>query len=308
MAALPSLGYIRKPHALMREEPVEASKVVSDAIYSEEVAISQEKEGWLLIETRVDGYKGWVRKKAVFPAVQDFFQGRVAKIDRILANIYAIQDTENGPILSLPFESRLQIREEVGGSQGRWIRVGLVDGREAFVQRGDVRIDQKPLSIKEMVEFSTRFSDLPYTWGGRSTFGLDCSGFTQMLYRQMGVKLPRDSKDQFAWEGFSPVEMEELIPGDLIFFGLAKDKILHVGMYLGGNKFIHSTVKGQKPYVQTSSLKDPDWDGSGRLAFCAARRLKPPEVASKNKARSIVVGAFFSLAAIVACRILKKSA
>ena len=95
-----------------------------------------------------------------------------------------------------------------------------------------------------------------------------------MLYRQMGIYLPRDSKDQIHWEGFTAIPIDQLLPGDLIFFGLAQDKIRHVGLYLGNNKFIHATVAENAPYIRVSLLSDPEWNGSGRFVYRAARTLK----------------------------------
>jgi Cell wall-associated hydrolases (invasion-associated proteins) len=69
------------------------------------------------------------------------------------------------------------------------------------------------------MELSKRFLELPYTWGGRSSFGYDCSGFVQMLYRQMGIFIPRDAIDQMHWEKFTPIPIEEAQLGDLYFLG-----------------------------------------------------------------------------------------
>ena len=122
-----------------------------------------------------------------------------------------------------------------------------------------------------MCSLSLNFLNLPYTWGGRSSFGYDCSGFVQMLYRQMGLYIPRDTKDQISWEKFKSIPIEDLSTGDLIFFGIDKDKIRHVGLYLGDQKFIHSTVAENAPYIHISSLRDADWNGPGRFAYRAAR-------------------------------------
>ena len=311
MASRATFAYIQTPHVLMREKPEEGSKVVSDAYFSEEVTVflHNQTNDWIEIQTEIDGYKGWIERRANAVALhkEDFFADScVVRVDRTKAYIYGERDTEFGGA-PLPFESRLKALEEPAAQQ-RWIKVGLVDGREAFIQKGDIKPSSVKLSLQEMVEFSKKFLDIPYVWGGRSSFGFDCSGFTQMLYRQMGVFLPRDSKDQFAWSGFAPVEIEEMISGDLIFFGLAEDKIRHVGMFLGGSQFIHSTVKESKPWVHISNLKDEDWSGAGTLTFRAARRLKPKlEKRSLNLFKPTVYGGILGLALGVALGILKGS-
>ena len=117
--------------------------------------------------------------------------------------------------------------------------------------------------------FRSRFLGLPYTWGGTSSFGYDCSGFTQMLCRRLGARIPRDADVQAAWPGVVPVKREDLAPGDLLFFGSAADHITHTGMYIGDGKFINATT-WVHPVVQICDLGDPHW----AHLLVACRRLK----------------------------------
>src|SRR4051812_37093679 len=110
--------------------------------------------------------------------------------------------------------------------------------REAWVQRGDIAVDPKDISRDEMLSYVGRFSGIPYLWGGASAYGYDCSGFTQMLFRQTGVTMPRDAQPQAEWPGVKPIAVEELAPGDLLFFGPSDRKITHTGLYLGNDEFI----------------------------------------------------------------------
>lgn len=280
-ATLSLFYYVNVPVETMREKPSSTSEIVSQTFFSEAITVfkegdSKEEAGWAEIETAADHYRGWVKKSSLcaraeaFPAPNQI----VVKVDRLTAHVYAVEDTVYGPLLTLPFDSRLQCVEPIQGSNSRWIKVKLLDGSLAYIQRGDVKEEGQLLSMEEMCALSLRFLGLPYTWGGRSSFGYDCSGFVQMLYRQMGVYLPRDAKDQMRWEGFKPVSLDSLLPGDLIFWGLAEDKICHVGLYLKDGKFIHATVAENAPYVHVSQLNDPTWNGSERFAYRAARRLK----------------------------------
>ena len=109
---------------------------------------------------------------------------------------------------------------------------------------------------------------LPYTWGGASSFGYDCSGFTQMLGRRRGAPIPRDADVQSAWPGVVAVKREDLQPGDLLFFGADAGHITHTGMYIGAGKFINATT-WIRPVVQICDLGDPHWT---RL-LAASRRL-----------------------------------
>jgi cell wall-associated NlpC family hydrolase len=119
-----------------------------------------------------------------------------------------------------------------------------------------------------MVVLGKRFLGLPYTWGGRSSFGYDCSGFVQMLMRQRGYYIPRDADVQAAWSGFAPVKRAELRAGDVLFFG-SEGKITHTGMYIGKGQFIHATTHDH-PVIQISPL-NRYWI----KLLVAQRRVKP---------------------------------
>lgn len=268
--------YINIPCADMREEASETSKMASQAIYSEKVEILQEQSDWAKIKT-TDNYSGWVKKKSLFQSKQPFPSSQnavVATVYRCAAHVYGVQDTEYGPMMTLPFESLLEVVDEFGNPEGRWIKVKLVDGTTAFIQRGDVSLGPILMGKPEMLSISMSFLGLPYTWGGRSSFGYDCSGFVQMLYRLMGIAIPRDSKDQAAWSGFQEVPIERMLPGDLIFFGSLAPKITHVGMYIGEGRFIHTSSRENKPYLRISRLSDHEWNGNGCLKNRTARAIK----------------------------------
>lgn len=185
--------YIQIPVAEMREKPCQESEIVSQAIFSEQVEVFEEENDWVKIETAVDKYHGWVRKDALCRRITKFLDDPsavIAKVNRCAAHLYNAQDTVNGPILTLPFESRLEVIDPKEVSETRWIKVLLPNGSAGFIQRGDVEINPRLITRDEMCALSLRFLDLPYTWGGRSSFGYDCSGLVQMLYRQMGIALP----------------------------------------------------------------------------------------------------------------------
>jgi len=275
-ASLSLFCYISSPVTDMRQQPKLESEIVSQAYFSEEVKPLEEAGEWIKIETIMDHYQGWIQKSALFQRERAFLShpsAVVAKVIRCAAHLYAVQETIYGPILTLPFDSKLEVLK-TGESDSRWIKVSLVDDREAYVQRGDVSLNQILLNRHQICTLSMQFLGLPYTWGGRSSFGYDCSGFVQMLYRQMGVALPRDAKDQIGWSGLTEIPLEQAMAGDLIFFGRAEDDIRHVGMSLGDDRFVHATVAENAPYIRVSRLSTPEWSRSGRFLYRVARTLK----------------------------------
>lgn len=253
------LFYVNEPVVDMREEATENAKVVSQALFAEKVEIGQEIDGWYSITTP-DGYSGWIPSKALIALPEPYMPNAVT--NRLISYVYGVKDTEYGPIKTLPYGSPLFARE---AESPRWVQVTLPDGVEGYIQRGDIASISSLPDKQAMVDFSVNFLGLPYRWGGRSSFGYDCSGFVQMLYRRMGVQLQRDSKQQILDDRFQTIPIEDLEPGDLIFFGRSAEKINHVGMYvgdfLGKQHFIHATVRENQPWIRVSRLTDPEWSG-----------------------------------------------
>ena len=266
-AALPN-AVVLSPVANMYSKPSADADVVSQAIYGSNVGVVERQEGWAHIRT-ADDYTGWTPLNALLPGKAYAAGGRVAEVESLFAHIYPERSvTAHAPLLTVPFESRLEVVAEPS-DQARWLEVRLPDDRSGWVQAGDIAFDAKPLSIPEMLEFSKRFLGLPYTWGGTSSFGYDCSGFAQMLVRRRGILLPRDAQPQADWSGATPVERSDLKPGDLLYFGGSAKKITHTGVYLGDGKFIDATT-WQTPMVRIDDLNDAHWS---RL-LVAMRRVK----------------------------------
>lgn len=257
------------PVANMYSKPDTNADVVSQAVYSENVSVLQDEHGWLHIETP-DRYTGWIESSSILRRAPYAASGRVARVENLFASLYRERDiTKHAPVVTIPLGARLEITAEPDGASGRWLEARLPDDRSGWVQRGDISFSSVPESIPEVIAWSKRFLGLPYLWGGTSTFGFDCSGLTQTLYRRLGHLMPRDADLQAAWSGLKPVPRDRLQPGDLLYFGSSPKKITHTGMYIGNGQFINATP-WEHPVVQIANLDDPHWT---RLFVCA-RRLK----------------------------------
>jgi len=266
-AALPNAVVLR-PVANMYSRASEDADVVSQAIYGANVVVLEQKEGWAHIRT-ADDYTGWTPLPALLPGKPYAESGRVAEVQSLFAHIYREASvTRHAPLLTVPFETKLEVVAEPA-DQPRWLQVRLPDDRSGWLQAGDVAFGLKPLDVAGMLALSRRFLGLPYTWGGTSSFGYDCSGFAQMLCRRRGINLPRDAQPQADWSGAKPVERADLAPGDLLYFGSSAGHITHTGVYLGDGKFIDATTH-ETPMVRIDDLNDPYWT---RL-LVAMRRVK----------------------------------
>jgi len=266
-AALPN-AVVVEPVANMYSKPSLDAEVVSQAIYGANVGLVERAEGWARIRTP-DDYAGWVPLASVRPGPAYAAAGRVAEVRSLFAHIYREPDvTRHAPLLTVPFETRLEVVSEPK-EDPKWARVRLPDDRSGWVQLGDLAFDVKSLTVPELLEFSRRFLGLPYTWGGTSSFGYDCSGFMQMLARRRSVHMPRDAQPQADWSGVEPVERKDLKPGDLLYFGESAKHITHTGMYLGEGKFIDATTY-ETPMVRIDELANPHW----AALLVAIRRIR----------------------------------
>ena len=263
---------VARPVVNMYRNATAASDVVSQVLYGAGVLTLQSSQGWFNILT-ADGYTGWVEATDLKTLNGGTYapRGDAVRVTALSANVYREPDvTAHAPLLQLPWESRLEPAPAPAKNTERWLEVHLVDGQTAWVQRGDVSDDFLPLSIGEMLQLAHRFIGTTYTWGGVSSFGFDCSGFTQMLERQRGIEMPRDADIQASWSGVIVVERKDLEPGDLLFFGSSPSRITHTGMYLGNGEFMHDTTHDH-PGVQISRLDDMPWT----QLLVAIRRVKP---------------------------------
>ena len=270
------------PVANMYSGPSDKSAVVSQAIYGSNVTLLVAHGEWSRIQTS-DHYKGWVPSRHIrIVLTGDGYatSGPTVQVESLFANVYSEPDvTRHKPVITIPFETKLEVMQDPNAAGGPktnskqstegWLQVRLPGKTNAWIQASDVASDPKPLTIAESIELAKRFLGLPYLWGGRSSFGFDCSGFTQMILRERGFNMPRDADQQAAWSGVVPVERNDLQPGDLLFFGSSLKNISHTGMYIGDGQFIHDSTNGH-PVVQISRLDDQPWT----KLLVACRRAK----------------------------------
>jgi len=217
-----------------RFEPSDRSEMVTQLLFGETVKIYEEKKGdWRRIKTAFDDYDCWVDKKQITEISIEEFDDINDK-SRVLSGelVHVIHNKSTEEFIPIVLGSFLPNynKNKVSFNVTDYVFDGLT-------------FDTSKESLKnKLVENAYLYLNTPYLWGGRSPFGIDCSGFTQLLYKLNGVKLPRDASQQ-AKVGQTLSFVEESEAGDLAFFDNEEGNIIHVGMVLDNNRIIHASGK-----------------------------------------------------------------
>ncbi len=270
------VGVVTISTGLLRRHPSVTAEMVSQGIMGEEVKLLKKRDLFYFCKLS-DGYLGWMMTSSIQRMNQtEIDQWRSLKKVIYLKNFGEIRSAKKDGALPIGDVVRGAILAEIK-KEGKWRKVLLPDGRTGFLRKSDIadlvgfRASVKP-TAKGLLRVAHEFTGFPYVWGGASTKGFDCSGFTKTVYKLNGIDLPRDANMQ-ATVG-KPVtidpEHKNLQVGDLLFFGRSPDKITHVGMYIGNQRFIHSDG-----YVRINSFdpKDPEYSEHRDNGLQVARRF-----------------------------------
>jgi beta-lactamase class A len=260
--------------------PDETSSVDDQVILGERVEILEDIAGFARVRTAA-GEVAWIPERALRRGEAPAAAGaKVARVTSNFAHIYPTPSfTKQKPLLTAPVGATMLFSDFLEGEEKEdaafsWVRISLPDGREGFVAARDVVLlpfsENLPLrSPSSWISLGKRFLGAPYTWGGTTPLGFDCSGFVQRIFREHGVLLKRNSYEQaFQDRELVPVSFEALRPGDLLFFG-TEEKIDHEAMWLGDGTVLQSTRHGV-PGVQVTPFDSPFL----KPLFRYARRLK----------------------------------
>lgn len=198
--------------APVRAEASDRAEIVTEMLFGESADILEVNKNWTRIKMHYDGYEGWMDTKQLKPVTaEDLSKRKVTVV------------TED-------FSSVLMNDGKVLLSMGSEVEFPVVASRRSH-------------DIRESIALTAReFLNVPYLWGGKSFFAIDCSGLTQLVYKIHNIKLPRDTSQQIL-VGESLNFVEESQPGDLAFFENTEGRIVHVGIMLDNHKIIHASGK-----------------------------------------------------------------
>ena len=244
-------GVIKISVANLRSKPSHSAELVTQAILGTPVKVYKKDGGWYYIQTP-EGYLAWVDYGGVTPfSKNDLSAWRAA--DKLIylktygfayetanADSQVVSDLVAGNIL------------EILGEENDFYKIKYPHGKTGFIEKSHAQPYEKWLTGLQptgasLIETSKAFMGIPYLWGGTSAKGVDCSGYTKTIFFLNGIILPRDASQQIhaGIEVDTERKFENLVPGDLLFFGRkatdsSPERVIHVGMWIGDNKFIHA--------------------------------------------------------------------
>lgn len=213
----------------MRERAAHASQMVSMMLFGELFRVLKQENDWHFIETIDDEYQGWINKRVLYAVDEEFLNAYLREQAVFTAENYTQYTFENKK-LPITLGSRLPAYDQGSFSIGK----AVAHYTESLI------IAQNPHS-EAVLEVAYKYLDTPYLWGGKSIFGIDCSGFSQMIFKLCGILLPRDAWQQ-AQKGSLITNLEDAVAGDLVFFA-ENVKISHVGILDGKGNIIHASGK-----------------------------------------------------------------
>jgi gamma-D-glutamyl-L-lysine dipeptidyl-peptidase len=218
------------PVSPLRAAPSHRSEMVSQQVFGECCEIlEQAKDNWSRVRCTYDGYEGWCQADQLTEIDEpEFVKGGNALTPDWVNNL-----EYNGHPMMVPMGSHLTAMKN---GRAHW-RKNQVHFKSKAWEPANARRD--PKSIRQL---TYKFLNTPYLWGGKSVFGVDCSGFTQTIFKFLHIPLLRDAYQQ-ATQGEAVGFLEETKTGDLAFFDNEEGKITHVGILLSANEIIHASVK-----------------------------------------------------------------
>lgn len=272
------MGVVEFSVNFIREKPKYTAELGNQALMGTVVEILDKKEYWLKIKT-MEPYIGWVNEMGIISMdeneLKDYIMQDKYICTSMYSTVYSSPSSASIPISDLVSGDILRVWKKNGKSVvlGGFYGVILPSGREGYVKRKDLHLfkswaESLSPTMQNIVTTAMRYVGIPYMWGGASVKGFDCSGFIKQVWFMNGILLPRDSGPQSlcgdAVDAFTEdgkFNINRLKPADLLFFGIPAsannpEKVTHVGMYIGGGKFIHSS---QIVRINSLSALSPDY-------------------------------------------------
>ena len=227
----------------LRKEASDRSEMVSQVLFGEHFTIIETNKQWYKIRVHFDNYEGWIDAKQIKIITTAEFNQLNDCLPEFNIDLVAHVADQNNYLLPITI-----------GSAVNFLSIASVNTEKLNFEGLKISGKQPKNNI---IETSFLYLNAPYLWGGKTPFGIDCSGFTQMVYKINGYSLLRDASQQ-AGQGEVLSFIEECEPGDLAFFDNDDGKIIHVGIVLEHNYIIHASGKIRIDRLDHSGIFNED--------------------------------------------------
>lgn len=222
----------------VRSEASDISEMVTQLLYGDHFKIIEERKKWVKIRIAFDLYEGWIDKKQVRFITEDFYSA---------CDKNAVYSADLIDIITL---QKQQIQSICLGSN--------ISPSHLLDHHFEGQIFERQNSKRsQILETAMLYLNAPYLWGGKTPFGIDCSGLTQMVYKANRLHLNRDASQQ-AQQGQTLSFIEETQVGDLAFFDNNEGNIIHVGIIMGNNYIIHAHRKVRVDRIDHTGIFNVD--------------------------------------------------
>ncbi len=229
----------------LRIEPNDKSEMISQVLFGEHFMVLETHKKWSKIRIAFDNYEGWIDTNQYTQlSEENYFEIEESK-NALAGELIDFVTDENNNFLTIAIGATLPFYNN------KKLKLGTLNYR----YEGQVFNEKQPKET--LIETAAIFLNAPYLWGGKTPFGIDCSGFTQMVYKLCGYKLVRDAGQQ-ATQGEVLSFIEESEPGDLAFFDNEDGVIVHVGIIMKDNYIIHAHGKIRIDRIDHSGIFNVD--------------------------------------------------